>query len=84
MNYTIELVLCLPQKDPPQFDHPTTWGLSLKDLAAKQETLYNMIVWTTCQDLSELGQLLSESVGIGRCACTYMCTLENVSGAHCV
>ena len=51
------------QKDSPQFDHPAPWGLSLKDLAAMQETLYSTERLSHMSGPVLVGQWFGGSVG---------------------
>ena len=72
------LVLCLLQKDPPRCGYCASW-----DLASMPDTLYSTNLWTTRQDLNELGQVFGESMGTGVCVCLWpsvwdctLCVLE--------
>ena len=53
------------------------------DLASMPDTLYSTNLWTTRQDLNELGQVFGESMGTGVCVCLWpsvwdctLCVLE--------
>ena len=60
--------MCLLQKDPLQYGHTASWGLSLKVFAAVQETQYSTNIQTTWTWVACVSGLWSVGTACAVCA----------------